>query len=98
MAQQTDSDSTTEKGYDDPLWKQRRREIIGRDSSTCQNCGETFPRQLLNVHHRCYREYSDGTRLPLWDYPDSDLITLCRDCHEEGHQLYGQAPVYVVQQ
>jgi 5-methylcytosine-specific restriction endonuclease McrA len=96
MQQSKKIETNLQNGYDDPRWKQKRLEIIGRDSSTCQNCGKTFPRQLLNVHHRCYRQYTSGESVPPWDYQDHELITLCRPCHEKGHELYGQAPVYII--
>jgi hypothetical protein len=35
----------------------------------------------LNVHHKVYRENKLA-----WEYPDSDLITLCWSCHEKMHK------------
>lgn len=63
----------------DPRWIKRRNEILTRDKNTCQFCGAQD--KYLHVHHR---EYFDGF-FP-WEYPDSDLVTLCEDCHKYIHK------------
>lgn len=57
-------------------WKNLRRRILMRDRYTCQDCGRT---DSLEVHHLCYRPF-------LEDALDSDLVTLCEDCHEQKHR------------
>jgi hypothetical protein len=61
--------------YKDPRWQKKRLEIMQRDHFMCQNCNETT--KELNVHHKFY-EYNRK----VWEYSDSELITLCKDCHE----------------
>lgn len=66
----------------DPRWQKRRLEIMQRDNFTCQKCGNGLTSGVpLNVHHYVYHK----GYLP-WEYPDKDLITLCRDCHHKLHE------------
>ena len=66
----------------DPRWQKRRLEIMQRDNFTCQMCGNGLTSGVpLNVHHYVYHK----GYLP-WEYPDKDLITLCRDCHHKLHE------------
>ena len=46
-----------------------------RDDFTCQECKNT--EKTLHVHHKQYEKGKDP-----WDYLDENLITLCKDCHE----------------
>lgn len=62
----------------DNRWQLKRAEILTRDGATCKNCGAKDG--YKDVHHT--KPY-DG-RLP-WEYPNSRLETLCRDCHTEEH-------------
>ncbi len=64
----------------DPRWIERANQIKLRDENRCRDCGRAD--QTLNVHHDYYE-----TGHEPWDYPDSALLTLCRDCHEARHQL-----------
>lgn len=59
-----------------PLWQKKRLEIMQRDNFTCQHCG--YQDKELQVHHRVYHKGAKP-----WEYEDSELITLCCDCHEE---------------
>lgn len=59
----------------DPRWQKKRLEILQRDDFTCQNCGGK--NKTLHVHHKIYRANEP------WDEPNANLITLCKDCHEE---------------
>jgi hypothetical protein len=58
-----------------PEWQERRKRILARDSYHCQVC---FSTEYLNVHHRTYERRGNED--------DSDLITLCRDCHYIFHE------------
>lgn len=59
----------------DPRWQKKRLEIMQRDNFTCQLCFSTT--KTLHVHHLAYvGSYP-------WETPDSDLITLCEDCHKK---------------
>lgn len=76
------------QSYDDLLktdeWKNKRDKILKRDNYTCKHCGKT--NGILQVHHKYYNVYPNGTRPKPWDYPDDVLITLCDDCHKRVHQ------------
>lgn len=60
-----------------PLWKEKRKVILERDRYQCRICGS---KHNLVVHHI---KYSEGKK--AWQYPNLDLITLCRDCHDRVH-------------
>jgi hypothetical protein len=55
-----------------PRWQKRRLEILNRDGFKCTCCGDIG--STLHIHHSKY------TGEP-WDAPESDLRTLCEDCH-----------------
>lgn len=57
-------------------WASRREAILNRDGYTCQICGKKHTR--LEVHHIVFRSQS-GTD------DESNLITLCEDCHAGIH-------------
>lgn len=61
--------------YKHPNWQKKRLEILNRDKFTCQKCGDK--ETTLHVHHIKYYK-----NRKVWDYKNSDLITLCSDCHE----------------
>lgn len=63
---------------DSPEWKSFRKAFIERRSGRCELCGKSG--RGLQVHHKCYR-----LNLRAWDYPDSDLMFLCYDCHRQLH-------------
>lgn len=59
-------------------WINKRKTILQRDGFACCACGAFG--KTLNVHHLSYekdREY--------WDYPNSNFVTLCKDCHSKLH-------------
>ena len=66
----------------DERWKMKREKILKRDGYKCRWCGCI---DKLDVHHKYYNKYPDGSRVRTWDYPDDALIVLCRDCHEKYH-------------
>jgi hypothetical protein len=57
----------------DPRWQKKRLEIFERDKWTCQRCGGES--KTLCVHHLAYHGEP-------WEAPDSELVTMCEDCHE----------------
>lgn len=63
-----------------PKWQKKRLEILNRDNFTCKACGNI--EQTLHVHHF---KYQSGHK--AWEYPDSNFITLCADCHLEEEQF-----------
>lgn len=60
-----------------PFWQKKRLEIMQRDNWSCKKCGSTV--KTLNVHHLKYSGENP------WNAPDSDLLTLCEDCHDGIH-------------
>lgn len=63
-----------------PLWIKKRLAILKRDGYKCRICGST---ENLRVHHL---KYSNDKK--AWEYPNSDLITLCDECHQKVHSDY----------
>ena len=76
------------KNYDDLLqreeWLKKREEILKRDNYECCRCHKKNVQ--LNVHHKYYLKDKKGNPVDPWNYPNSALITLCRDCHKLVHQ------------
>lgn len=62
-------------------WKAKRLIILNRDHYTCRKCGiSNLSESRLHVHHKHYIYGLDP-----WEYKDTELITLCEDCHKEIH-------------
>lgn len=53
--------------------------VLHRDKYTCQKCKKNKDSLILNVHHIVFRS-NGGTNIP------SNLITLCKNCHEKLHK------------
>jgi hypothetical protein len=60
-----------------PKWQEKRLRILERDGFKCTSPGCQNTEQILHVHHLDYKKGNAP-----WEYDDSWLITLCRDCHE----------------
>lgn len=74
-------------------WQAKRRAVIARDGGACRNCGA---RKHLQVHHRQYhRCRRTGHKLAPWSYADRYLVTLCDQCHHEGHLVH-PIPKYTI--
>ena len=63
----------------DDRWKNKRLKILKRDNYTCRHCRS---KNNLHVHHLIYKVGG----VPPWEYRNSDLITLCANCHDEVHR------------
>lgn len=74
------------KEYKTPSWKERCRQIILADGGACCQCGRKEPDVVLQVHHK---KYVSGRK--IWEYPQTDLITLCKGCHAREHNLLPDA-------
>ena len=73
----------------DPKWQKRRLEILQRDNFTCKVCDRGLNDGIpLNVHHK---RYESGKK--PWEYPSSNLITLCEKCHKKIHDGIIAIPV-----
>lgn len=77
---------TQAKEYNSSLWRARCLQIIRADGGKCCQCGRKDPDVILQVHHK---KYIPG-RKP-WEYPQEDLITLCKGCHAREHNLLKDA-------
>jgi 5-methylcytosine-specific restriction endonuclease McrA len=76
-----------------PQWQHKRRIILNRDGNQCRSCGS---RHGLHVHHRQYHtDAKTGQRKMPWDYANRYLITLCANCHQNGHMTY-DIPVFSI--
>ncbi len=65
-------------------WKRNRMAALERDEGICQQCGGS---ELLEVHHWEPREVSCDDSL-------ENLVTLCRDCHQDKHREYVREGFY----
>ena len=58
-----------------PEWDTIRRKRLAIDDYTCQGCG--YQSKPLDVHHVTYERFGHEDI--------DDLLSLCRDCHNEVH-------------
>ena len=63
----------------DPRWAKRAAEHR-RVHNFCHSCRRTGI--VIHVHHTVY-----DSRLP-WEYADTELVSLCEDCHVQVHKLF----------
>ena len=76
-----------------PQWLDKRSIILKRDGNKCRYCGAS---NYLQVHHRQYHTCSKtGMKKNPWQYDDKYLVTLCRKCHENGHNQF-TVPTYPI--
>jgi 5-methylcytosine-specific restriction endonuclease McrA len=57
-------------------WRKKRKRKLREQNYQCQNCKT---KENLQVHHKHYRT--------LFNEKLSDLVVLCKTCHEEVHGL-----------
>ena len=57
-------------------WQARRTRVLQRAGGRCEVC---YASGLIDVHHRSYSRYGDELL--------SDLIALCRPCHQRHHGI-----------
>lgn len=71
--------------YNSEKWKRKRKSILARDSYKCQICKRYGKaREATEVHHiKHVDEY------PELAYVDSNLVSLCRACHNKQHPEKG---------
>jgi 5-methylcytosine-specific restriction endonuclease McrA len=67
------------------LYAELRRLILERDGWRCQKCGSS---RNLDVHHM-------SRRSDLGDDAETNLITLCRECHQILHRPASRLPTAV---
>ena len=66
--------------YQDERWKERAAEIRALDHHQCVMCGAKDVE--LHVHHLSY----PPPPFHIWEAYDTELVTLCKDCHAKIHQ------------
>lgn len=64
-----------------PKWQKLRLQVFNRDNFSCCRCGSSD--KELQVHHLNYFPDKEP-----WEYPQSSLITLCKDCHQKEKNRY----------
>ena len=71
----------TEKFYKSSLWEHKRERILRRDDYRCQRCKRYGrQREATTVHH--IKHLDEYPELAL---ENSNLISLCADCHNFFH-------------
>jgi hypothetical protein len=69
------------KGKD---WRYAKAEALKRDNYECQQCAA---KDTLEVHH--WEPYAIS-----FDNSPDNLVTLCRDCHQDKHEEYRREGFY----
>ena len=77
----------------DKRWKSLRSKILIRDTNQCIVCKS---KEKLQVHHKQYH-FSRllKTFKEPWEYDFKYLITLCKQCHQKGHNKYKIPTKYI---
>lgn len=60
-------------------WKDFRKLVFASRGKVCEMCGA---KTNLQVHHP---KYVFGRK--AWEYPISEVVVLCRNCHEKVHNI-----------
>lgn len=58
-------------------WELARKAVLTRDQYKCADCGKSKYEKSLEVHHITYIRRGKENL--------GDLMTLCRECHQERH-------------
>ncbi len=72
--------SDQKKSYRSSKWLKLRERVLYRDGYRCVQCQKPATEVELQVHHLYYTEGKKA-----WEYPEADLITLCKGCHAQVH-------------
>lgn len=69
-------------------WRGFSYSLIKERNFTCEDCGRQFmnERNKLQVHHLVYRDINPCS------YDPSEMVVLCRECHEKRHGIYNPPP------
>jgi len=59
------------------------RSVLTRDNFTCRKCGES--KEDMVAHHLDGHDWCEEKRLDV-----NNGVTLCRECHEDFHSIYGR--------
>jgi 5-methylcytosine-specific restriction endonuclease McrA len=77
----------------DQRWKNFRKKILERDNNKCTVCNST---EYLQAHHKQYH-FSEIRRTfkNPWDYSEKLLTTMCKSCHQKGHNKFKVPTKYI---
>lgn len=73
--------------YQWPEWRRIRAEVLKLDHYECQKCKAQRHRyrKASIVHHVKHLKDRPDLALDLYDKEERQLISVCKDCHEELH-------------
>lgn len=77
----TDDERILERNY--PEYKEWRKNVFVRDDYTCQVCGVKGGH--INAHHMNGYHWAKDERIDI-----NNGTTLCDDCHNDFHNIYGR--------
>lgn len=85
----------TDNFYQLAEWKRMREKVLRMDHYECQLCkAKGRYRKGFIVHHVKHLKDRPDLALSVWDGEERQLITVCKQCHEELHpesqRQYGQ--------
>ena len=67
-------------------WKRLREKVLRMDHYECQLCkAKGRYRRGQIVHHIKHLKDRPDLALSIWDGDERQLITVCKQCHEESH-------------
>lgn len=78
----SEEDRKRDRRYD-PKEREWRIKVFKRDKFTCQKCGK-YSRNDANAHHKDAHHWCVERR-----YDVDNGVTLCSECHQDFHKLYG---------
>ena len=70
-----------------PEWQEKREEVLQMDCRECQRCKQLRRRHraAVIVHHVKHLRDRPDLALSVWDGEERQLISVCKQCHEELH-------------
>lgn len=79
-------ENKTNNFYQMAEWKRMREQVLRYDHYECQLCkAKGRHRKGFIVHHVKHLKDRPDLALSMWDGEDRQLITVCKQCHEELH-------------
>lgn len=72
--------------YSWPEWLRLRREVLRLDHNECSICkAKGRYRRAVIVHHVKHLRERPDLALSIWDGEERQLISVCKQCHEDCH-------------
>lgn len=72
--------------YQWAIWKMMREQVMKHDHYECQLCkAKGRYRKGVIVHHVKHLKDRPDLALSMWDGEERQLVTVCKQCHEELH-------------